>query len=99
MTAIRGRDKLYAERMLEAIAGARGDSAVGFPTIATPGKDQKALRLDLFFLCESADRLSPAFHAANGGIDWDRLHDLRNHGLVYEYESFEPEDAWRFVTI
>jgi len=84
--------------MLEAIAEAKADSAVGLETIANPGKDQKALRLDLIFVCESADRLSPAFRKANGRIDWDRLHDLRSHGLVHEYESFDPEDAWRFVT-
>jgi len=84
--------------MLEAIEEAKVDVAEGFEAIARQGKDQKALRLDLIFLCESADRLSPAFHKANGGIDWDRLHDLRSHGLVHEYESFDPEDAWRFVT-
>jgi uncharacterized protein with HEPN domain len=99
MRGTRSRDRVHAARMLEAIEEAKVDSAVGFGAIAKRGKDQKALRLDLIFLCESADRLSPAFHEANGGIDWDRLHDLRNHGLVHEYETFDAEDAWRFVTV
>jgi uncharacterized protein with HEPN domain len=98
LTDTRSRDRAHAARMLEAIEEAKVDAVEGFEAIAKQGKSQKALRLDLIFLCESADRLSPAFHKANRGIDWDRLHGLRSRSLVHEYESFDPEDAWKFVT-
>lgn len=99
MSDTQSRDRVHAARMLEAIEEAKVDAVEGFEAIARQGKDQKALRLDLIFLCESADRLPPAFRRANGGIDWDRLHDLRSHGLVHEYESFDPKDTWKFVTV
>jgi len=91
------RDHLRIVQMLEAAEEAIRDAACGHAEFVSDRRSRSVVLLDLIHLTESADKLSVAFKKLNPGIDWRRLSELRNRGLVHEYPDVDIEDIWRFV--
>ena len=91
------RDHRRIVQMIEAAEEGLRDAACGREEFLSDRRSRSVILLDLIHLTESADRLSVAFKKANSGINWKRLSELRNRGLVHEYADADHEDIWRFV--
>jgi uncharacterized protein with HEPN domain len=91
------RDRLRVAAMKEAAIEAMRDAAAGKDSFLEAGLRQKAILLDLIHLTESAERTSFGLKRLNSGIPWGRLSELRNRGLVRDFEDVYLEDVWAFV--
>ena len=91
------RDRFRVALMIEAAEEARRDSEIGEKAFINDRRSRAVLLLDLIHLTESADKLSAGFKNANPAIDWRRLRDLRNEGLVHDYPEADFGDIWNFV--
>lgn len=91
------RDRFRVALMIEAAEEARRDSEIGREAFMNDRRRRAVLLLDLIHLTESADKLSAGFKKANPGIDWRRLRELRNEGLVHDYPEADFGDIWSFA--
>ena len=91
------RDQLRIVLMIEAAEEATRDSAGGREEFMSDRRSRSVVLLDLIHLTESADKLSAGFKKAHPDVDWKRLSDLRNRGLVHDYPEADLEDIWKFV--
>jgi len=93
----RERDRFRVALMIEAAELARRDAEPGREAFLNDRRSRAVLLLDLIHLTESADKLSASFKKGNPAVDWRRLRELRNEGLVHDYPEADLADIWSFV--
>ena len=93
------RDKLRLVQLLEAAEEVSRDAAEGKSVFLNDRLTRSTIILGLIHLTESADKLSKGFKRANTQVNWSRLRDLRNEGLVHGYPDADYDDLWRFIHV